>query len=91
MIAKKTFYKLYFKLICLSLVIFLSISNLAMSAVLTEEELKYIEEQSEESKDDGDEYIKYEDIKEQKTKKNPFIFLAQKRKKQKKKFKKKKV
>ena len=40
MIAKKTFYKLYFKLICFSLVIFLSISNLGMSAVLTEEEIK---------------------------------------------------
>ena len=90
MIAKKTFYKLYFKLICLSLVIFLSISNLAMSAVLTEEEIKYIESQSEDSNKDG-KYIKYEDIKEQKTKKNPFIFLAQKRKKQKKKLKKKKV
>ena len=53
MIVKKTSYKLYFKLIYFSLVIFLSISNLAISAVLTEEEIKYIESQSEDlNKDD---------------------------------------
>ena len=83
MIAKKTFYKLYFKLICLSLVIFLSISNLAMSAVLTEEEIKYIESQSEDSNKDG-KYIKYEDIKEKKQKRNPFNFFSVTNKKKKK-------
>jgi len=88
MIAKKTFYKLYFKLICLSLVIFLSISNLAMSAVLTEEEIKYIESQSEDSNKDG-KYIKYEDIKEKKPKKNPFIFFGTSKKTKKKKIEKK--
>ena len=53
MIAKITSYKLYFKLIYFSLVIFLSISNLAISAVLTEEEIKYIESQSEDLKKDA--------------------------------------
>ena len=67
MIVKKTSYKLYFKLIYFSLVIFLSISNLAISAVLTEEEIRYIESQTNDS-DDDNEYIKYEDIKEKKQK-----------------------
>ena len=88
MIAKKTFYKLYFKLICLSLVIFLSINNLAMSAVLTEEEIKYIESQSKDSNKDG-KYIQYEDIKEKKPKKNPFIFFGIPKKTKKEKIEKK--
>ena len=94
MIAKKTFYKFYFKLICFYLVIFLSISNLALSAVLTEEEIKYIESQSEnsnkDSKDSKDgKYINYEDIKEKKPKKNPFIFFGISKKAKKKKIEKK--
>ena len=88
MIAKKTFYKLYFKLICFSLVIFLSISNLGMSAVLTEEEIKYIESQSKDSNKD-DTYIHYEDIKEKKPKKNPFIFFGIPKKTKKEKIEKK--
>ena len=76
MFVKKAFNKLYLKLIFFSLIFFLGLNHLTLSAVLTEEELKYIEEQREESNDDGDEYIKYEDIKEQKTKKNPFIFFG---------------
>ena len=63
--------------------IFLSISNLAMSAVLTEEEIKYIESQSEDSNKDG-KYIKYEDIKEKKQKRNPFNFFSVTNKKKKK-------
>jgi len=89
MFVKKVFNKLYFKLIFFSLIFFLGLNHLTLSAVLTEEELKYIEEQSEKSNDDGDEYIKYEDIKEQKTKKNPFIFFGSKKKKAKKKIEKK--
>ena len=89
MFVKKVFNKLYFKLIFFSLIFFLGLNHLTLSAVLTEEELKYIEEQSEGSNDDGDEYIKYEDIKEQKTKKNPFIFFGSKKKKVKKKIEKK--
>ena len=88
MIVKKTSYKLYFKLIYFSLVIFLSISNLAISAVLTEEEIKYIESQSEDSNKDG-KYIKYEDIKEKKPKKNPFIFFGISKKTKKEKIEKK--
>ena len=88
MIVKKTSYKLYFKLIYFSLVIFLSISNLAISAVLTEEEIKYIESQSEDSNKDG-KYIKYEDIKEKKPKKNPFIFFGIPKKTKKEKIEKK--
>ena len=87
MIVKKTSYKLYFKLIYFSLVIFLSISNLAISAVLTEEEIKYIESQSEDLNKD-DKYIRYEDIKENKPKKNPFIFFGTSKKTKKKKLKK---
>ena len=83
MIVKKTSYKLYFKLIYFSLVIFLSISNLAISAVLTEEEIKYIESQSEDLNKD-DKYIRYEDIKENKPKKKPFIFFGIPKKKKKK-------
>ena len=57
MFVKKVFNKLYFKLIFFSLIFFLGLNHLTLSAVLTEEELKYIEEQSEKSNDDGDEYI----------------------------------
>ena len=88
MIVKKTSYKLYFKLIYFSLVIFLSISNLAISAVLTEEEIKYIESQSEDLNKD-DKYIRYEDIKENKPKKNPFTFFGISKKTKKKKIEKK--
>ena len=91
MFVKKVFNKLYLKIIFFSLIFFISINSSAISAVLTEEELKYIEEQSTESNDDKDEesYIKYEDIKEKKTKKNPFIFFGSKKKKLKKKVEKK--
>ena len=60
MFVKKAFNKLYLKLIFFSLIFLLGINDLAISDVLTEEELKYIEQQSKEPKD-GDEYIKYED------------------------------
>ena len=50
MFVKKVLYKLYLKLIFFSLVFFLSTSNLVISAVLTEEEIKYIESQSKDSK-----------------------------------------
>ena len=91
MFVKKVFNKLYLKIIFFSLIFFISINSSAISAVLTEEELKYIEEQSTESNDDegGEDYIKYEDIKEKKTKKNPFIFFGSKKKKLKKKVEKK--
>ena len=50
MFVKKIFYKLYLKLIFFSLIFFLSICNLAISEVLTEEEIKYIESQTKDSK-----------------------------------------
>ena len=58
MFVKKVLYKLYLKLIFFSLVFFLSTSNLAISAVLTEEEIKYIESQSKDSKK-KEKYIEY--------------------------------
>ena len=72
MFLKKVFYKLYLKLIFFSLIFFLSTGNLALSAVLTEEEIRYIESQSKDSEKKEDEYIKYKDIKEKKEKKTPF-------------------
>ena len=63
MFLKKVFYKLYLKLIFFSLIFFLSTGNLALSAVLTEEEIRYIESQSKDSEKKEDEYIKYKDIK----------------------------
>ena len=82
MFVKKVFNKLYLKLIFFSLIFFLSINSPVISAVLTEEELKYIEEQSKKSDDKEDkEYIKYEDIKEKKIKKKPFIFFGSQKKK----------
>ena len=44
MFVKKVLYKLYLKLIFFSLVFFLSTSNLVISAVLTEEEIKAVKE-----------------------------------------------
>ena len=67
MFVKKVLYKLYLKLIFFSLVFFLSTSNLVISAVLTEEEIKYIESQNE-NPDDEESYIKYEDIEKKKKK-----------------------
>ena len=91
MFVKKVFNKLYLKLIFFSLIFFLNINSPVISAVLTEEELKYIEEQTKKSDDKEDkEYIKYEDIKEKKIKKKPFIFFGSKKKKVKKKVEKKK-
>ena len=92
MFVKKTFFKFYFKLILFSLVFFLTISKLAISEVLTEEEIKYIESQiknSEKSSEKSDKYIEYEDIKEKKPKKNPFNFFGLSKKKKKEKSKKK--
>ena len=80
MFVKKAFNKLYLKLIFFSLIFLLGINDLAISDVLTEEELKYIEQQSKEPKD-GDEYIKYEDIKKKKRKKKNFSFFRIKKKK----------
>ena len=83
MIAKITSYKLYFKLICFSLIFFFSISTFLNAAVLTEEEIRYIESQTNDS-NDNEEYIKYEDIKEKKQKRNPFNFFSVTNKKKKK-------
>ena len=83
MIAKITSYKLYFKLICFSLIFFFSISTFLNAAVLTEEEIRYIESQTNDSNDDN-EYIKYENIKEKKQKRNPFNFFSVTNKKKKK-------
>jgi ABC-type branched-subunit amino acid transport system substrate-binding protein len=84
MFVKKVLYKLYLKLIFFSLVFFLSTSNLAISDVLTEEEIKYIESQSKNS-EKGDKYIEYEDIIEKKPKTNPFNFFGITKKNKKKK------
>ena len=75
MFVKKVLYKLYLKLIFFSLVFFLSTTNLVISAVLTEEEIKYIESQSKDSKK-KEKYIQYEDIKEKKPKINHFNFFG---------------
>ena len=78
MFVKKTFYKLYLKLIFFSLVFFLNTINLAIPAVLTEEEIKYIESQTKKSDEDKKkEYIQYENIeKEKKLKKPKFNFFG---------------
>ena len=88
MFLKKVFYKLYLKLIFFSLIFFLSTGNLALSAVLTEEEIRYIESQSKDSEQKEDEYIKYKDIKEKKEKKTPFNFFGISKKNKKKQIKK---
>ena len=90
MFVKKVLYKLYLKLIFFSLVFFLSTTNLVISAVLTEEEIKYIESQSK-NLEKEDKYIQYEDIKEKKSKPNPFNFFGITKKKKKKKIEKKTV
>ena len=88
MFLKKVFYKLYLKLIFFSLIFFLSTGNLALSAVLTEEEIRYIESQSKDSEKKEDEYIKYKDIKEKKEKKTPFNLFGISKKNKKKQIKK---
>ena len=78
MLFKKALYKLYLKFFIFSLLISLSLYSNSNSAVLTEEELKYIESQSDLEKEDEKDkktYIEYEDI-EKKEKKNPFIFFG---------------
>ena len=90
MFVKKVLYKLYLKLIFFSLVFFLSTSNLVISAVLTEEEIKYIESQTKDI-EKKDKYIQYEDIKEKKPKINPFNFFGTSKKTKKKKKIKKKI
>ena len=84
MVVKKVFNKLYIKLIFLFLIFFLSVNSFAVSAVLTEEEIKYIESQSEEEKDTDEEYIEYEDLIEKK-RKTPFNFFGVSKKNKKKK------
>ena len=78
MLIKKIFYKLYLKLIFFSLVFFLNTINLAIPAVLTEEEIKYIESQKKKSDEDKKkEYIQYKNIeKEKKLKKPKFNFFC---------------
>ena len=86
MLFKKALYKLYLKFFIFSLLISLSLYSNSNSAVLTEEELKYIESQSDLEKEDEKDkktYIEYEDI-EKKEKKNPFIFFGTFKKKKKK-------
>ena len=78
MFVKKVFNKLYLKLIFFSLVFFLSINQLAISAVLTEDEIKYIESQNE-NPDDEESYIKYEDIEKKKKKLDPFKIFKKKK------------
>ena len=89
MFVKKIFYKLYLKLIFFSLVFFLNTINLAIPAVLTEEEIKYIESQTRKSDEDKKkEYIQYKNIeKEKKLKKPKFNFFGAIKKKKKKKIK----
>ena len=77
MFAKKVFNKLYLKLIFFSLVFFLSINHSAITAVLTEDEIKYIESQKEDSNDES--YIKYEDIEEKKKKLDHYKILKKKK------------
>ena len=72
MLFKKALYKLYLKFFIFSLLISLSLYSNSNSAVLTEEELKYIESQSDLEKEDEKDkktYIEYEDI-EKKEKKS---------------------
>ena len=86
MLFKKALYKLYLKFFIFSLLISLSLYSNSNSAVLTEEELKYIESQSDLEKEDEKDkktYIEYEDI-EKKEKKNPFSFFGRFKKKKKK-------
>ena len=86
MLFKKALYKLYLKFFIFSLLISLSLYSNSNSAVLTEEELKYIESQSDLEKEDEKDkktYIEYEDI-EKKEKKNPFSFFGTFKKKKKK-------
>ena len=52
MLFKKALYKLYLKFFIFSLLISLSLYSNSNSAVLTEEELKYIESQSDLEKED---------------------------------------
>ena len=88
MTVKKVFLKLYPKIFFFSFIFFLSTSSLAISAVLTEEEIKYIESQSKDGNDDDESYIDYQDV-EKKTKKTPFNFFGLSKKKTKKKIEKK--
>ncbi len=81
----KNFFKLYLTLTSFYLIFFFNIQFIATAAVLTEEDIKYIE--SMDDKDDKDLYIKYEDI-EKKKKLNPFNFFN---KSNKKKLKKKEI
>ena len=91
MFVKKASNKLYLRLFFSSLIFFLSIINLSISAVLTEEEIKYIESQTKDENIKDQDYIEYKDIKK-KTKRNPFnIFRESKKKKEKKKIEKKSV
>ena len=85
MLAKNDLYKLYPKLIFFSLVFLLILSNFALSAVLTEEEIKYIESQLEKSKDkdDNENYIKYEEIENKEKKVFDFFGINKKKKKKK--------
>ena len=68
--------KLYFKLICFSLIFFFNYNLFSNAAVLTEEDIKYIEDSKKETEDENkDAYITYEDI-EVKEKKSPFNFFG---------------
>ena len=86
MCLKKNIYKLYFRLICFSLIFFFILTNYSFSAVLTEEDIKYIESQTEDDDESEEGYIQYEDIKKKK-KNTPFIFFNKSKKKKKKKKK----
>ena len=86
MLFKKALYKLYLKFFIFSLLISLSLYSNSNSAVLTEEELKYIESQSDLEKEDEKDkktYIEYEDI-EKKEKKILLFFLEHLKKRKKK-------
>tara|TARA_B100001123_G_scaffold446737_1_gene602063 strand:+ start:2053 stop:3402 length:1350 start_codon:yes stop_codon:yes gene_type:complete len=75
--------KLYFKLICFSLIFFFNYNLFSNAAVLTEEDIKYIEDSKKETEDENkDAYITYEDI-EVKEKKSPFNFFGVIKKKKK--------
>ena len=91
MLLIKNFYKLYLIIICFYLIFFFNTSFLAKAAVLTEDDIKYIEsiENNGDQDDNDDSYIKYEDVEKKKKKKlNPFNFFS---KSNKKKLKKKEI
>ena len=84
----KKFFKLYIILTSFLLVFFFNLNFVVKAAVLTEEDIKYIESVDDNKDKDTDTYIKYEEIEKKKKKLNPFNFFNKSKKKQIKKKKK---